>query len=143
LTGVAACFTLRGVDEREAFDRICTEVCAGNGWALEGRRIDVPLDGGRHQKVSIEDFAFEGAALVRLVSTIGNAARVEPLRLVGALRINFGLPHGALAIRGDDLVMVDTVQPGRTEASELEASVRYLAETADRFERTMFGPDAH
>ena len=34
---------------------------------------------------------------------------IEPLHLITALRLNYGLPHGALALHGEQLVLVDTL----------------------------------
>jgi len=64
-------------------------------------------------------------------------------RLATALNINFGLPHGCLAVKDDMLVMVDTQILADADAGEVLAAVGYLAETADYYERTMFGPDSH
>jgi hypothetical protein len=41
------------------------------------------------------------------------------------------------------LVMVDTLILSDADPAEIEATVGYLAETADYYERTMFGPDAY
>ena len=49
-------------------------------------------------------------ALVRFATTIGSTARIEPLRLNNALRLNYGLPHGSLALKDDHLVMVQTLR---------------------------------
>ena len=48
---------------------------------------------------------------------------------------------GALALRGEQLVLIDSVMADNVEAGEIEVVVRYLAETADHFERTLFGSD--
>jgi len=38
-------------------------------------------------------------------------------------------------------VLIDSLMLDDVEPSEVEAVVRYLAETADHFERTLFGTD--
>ena len=57
--------------------------------------------------------------------------------------MNFRLPHGALAIYKDDLVMVDTLMVQEAGPAEITAAIAYLAETADQYEKTMFGPDVN
>jgi hypothetical protein len=111
------------------------------GWTVGKDRVEISFPTGRHQTVHFELFDFEGEARARLYTAIGSAVRIDPLRLTQALRVSFKLPHGALALRDDDLVMVDTLSADEVDASELEATLRYLAETADHLEQTMFGSD--
>lgn len=123
------------------FESVVASVCAAQGWALDRNRVELQLESGRRQGVELESFEFEGEALVRLVSPIGPTDRIEPLHLNSALRLNYGLPYGALALRGEQLVLIDSVMADDAETEEIEAVVRYLAETADNFERTLFGTD--
>jgi hypothetical protein len=85
----------------------------------------------------------EGRTMVRLVTTIGSAERLPPLRHAVALRLNAELAHGAFALREGDLVMVETLPVEGVDAAALESSVRYLAETADAQEERLFGADEH
>jgi hypothetical protein len=62
---------------------------------------------------------------------------------VAALRINARLAHGALAVRDDALVMIDTLMLEDADAAEIEASIGYLAETADYYEKVLFGTDEY
>jgi hypothetical protein len=128
---------------REAFEATCRGVCEERGWGFSGTRIELKFESGRHQLVELEFFDFEGEELVRLFSRIGSVKHMHPMRLTDALRLNFGLPHGALAVKDDELVVIDTLLVEGADAEEVEVSVRYLAETADHFERTMFGVDEH
>jgi hypothetical protein len=128
---------------QEAFSDICRRVCEERGWRLSPSGVHVPLDDGRHQVVSLELFDHEDEDLVRLSSTIGEAARLTPVRLTIALRINAELAHGAFAVKDDHLIMVDTLMLEDTDASEFEASIRYLAQTADYYERVIFETDDH
>lgn len=112
-----------------------------HGWAVGKDRVEIPFPTGRHQTVHFELFDFESEARARLYTAIGSSVRIDPLRLTQALRVSFKLPHGALALRDDDLVMVDTLRVDAVDATELEATLRYLAETADHLEQTMFGGD--
>ena len=125
----------------DEFLSVVDSVCSEQGWKRDGDTLEIPIDSGRRQRVEIEEFDFEGDLLVRFASGIGPTEHIEPLHLNTALRLNYGLPYGALALREDQLVLVDTVFADDPDSEEIEAVVRYLAETADHFERTMFGTD--
>ena len=123
------------------FESVLTAVCSQRGWGRAGDEIQVPTEEGRAQLVWVEALEFEDDVLVRFASGIGPTEHIEPLHLNTALRLNYGLAHGALALRGEQLVMVDTVFEDSPDAEEIEAVVEYLAESADHFERTLFGTD--
>ena len=125
----------------EEFLAVVDAVCREQGWKRERLRIEVPTDGGRRQTVTLEPLDFEDEELVRVASPIGPTTHIDPLHLNTALHLNYGLPHGALALRDDRLVLVDTLMADDPDTEEIEAVVGYLAETADHFERTLFGPD--
>jgi hypothetical protein len=126
----------------EAFGAMCRRVCRGRGWELLPGGIRLAVEGGRHQLVEIELFEAGGRELVRLTTTVGSAREVGEARLARALRWNAELAHGAFAVRDDDLVMTDTLLLADADEGELEASLAYLAETADRYERLLFEDDA-
>lgn len=128
--------------ERENFEKLYAQVCDEQKWEAGSGEVVIALESGRRQVVHHEFFEFEDQALVRFYSSIGNAERVDPLRLIHALRMSFGFPHGAMALKGDDLVMVETAMLRDIDAGRILARVRYLAETADHLEKTIFGPDA-
>ncbi len=128
--------------ETEPFEALLQRVATRCDWDLEKSEVGISLAEGRRQVVGFQPFEFEGRSRVRLFTTIGDASHIDPLRLASGLRINFKLPHGALAVRGDDLVLVDTLSAEADDA-QIEAAFRYLAETGDHFERTMFGTDEH
>ncbi len=128
---------------RDDFEALCTRIATERGWLFDGDHFDAKLEDGRHQKVLLDYFDFEGTELVRVYTLIGSIREIEPLRLTQALRLNFGLPHGALAVRADDLVMTDTLVVEDADEGEIEGVVVYLAETGDHFEKTIFGPDQH
>jgi len=131
------------VARQEDFAQICRSVCEERGWKLIAGGIEVPLREGRHQLVGLEFFEFRSEELVRLHSTIGNALALPTDRLTTALRINAELAHGALAVREDDLVMVDTLSLSDSDPAEIEASIAYLAESADYYEKNLFHTDDH
>jgi hypothetical protein len=131
------------VSARERFDRVCEQVCEGQGWGHSETQFEIKFEEGRRQIVFLEFFDFEGEELVRFYTVIGSVKSMNPLKLTQALRLNFGLPHGALAVRDDELVMIDTLMVEDADPGEIEASAAYLAETGDHFEKTMFGSDRH
>ncbi len=128
---------------REQFEEICRKVCEEQGWNRTDNRIEIKFEAGRHQVVFLEFFDFEDEELVRLYTVIGSTKVMNPMKLTQALRLNFGLPHGALAVRDDELVIIDTLMVEDADPGEIEASASYLAETGDHFEKTMFGSDQH
>ena len=90
-----------------------------------------------------EIFEYRDEKLVRLLSKIGDADDLGRERLTMALSANAELAHGALAFRDGQLCMTDTLRLEDAEAEPLEAAIAYLAETADFYERSIFGTDEH
>jgi len=129
------------MSQREEFRQRLEDVCNEHGWGVSSGRVEIEFEGERRQTVSLEDFDFEGSELVRLWSVIGDATRIDAARLTQALRVSFGLAHGALALDDDQLVIVETLVARHADPDEIRAVLRYLAETADHLERTMFGVD--
>ncbi|UCE85102.1 MAG: hypothetical protein JSU66_12195 [Deltaproteobacteria bacterium] len=128
---------------QEVFGQICRRVCQQQGWELLPSGVQITFADGRHQLVSLEFFESEREELVRLYTTIGAVDGMDARRLVAALRINARLAHGALAVRDDALVMIDTLMLEDADAAEIEASIAYLAETADYYEKVLFGTDEY
>ncbi len=128
---------------QEAFADLCRQACADQDWELLPTGIVVRWGDGRHQLIKLEFFEFRREELVRLSTTIGRVAALSREQLVSALRTNADLAHGALAIRHDDLCMIDTLMLATSGAAEIEAAISYLASAADDYERTLFGTDEH
>ncbi len=128
---------------REAFDRIYIEICRAREWIGQRDQVEVKLASGRRQVVHLQFFENEGREMVRLHTVIGSTERIRPTRLHFALELNYGLPHGAMAVKNEQLIMVDTLILADADPGELEAALAYLATTADYYEASMFGPDAH
>ena len=128
---------------RESFGQLCERVCDRQGWGLLPAGVQVGLPGGRCQLVSLEFFEFEDEELVRLSTVIGSVEGLRAERLTLALQINARLAHGALATREGDLIMTDTLLLKDSDAAAIEASIRYLAQTADYYEKTLYGTDEH
>ena len=123
------------------FLAVVDKVCKAQGWTRDRYTIEVPIDGDRRQTVTLDAFDFDDEELVRVASPIGPTEHIDPLHLNTALRLNYGLPHGALAMAEERLVLVDTLLADEPDEEEIEAVIEYLAETADHFERTIFGTD--
>ena len=128
---------------RETFGQTCERVSERQGWEVLPSGVRVDLPGGRRQVVSLEFFEFESQELVRLYTVIGPANELPTERLALALQINARLAHGALAVRDGELIMATTLLLKDADAAEIEASIAYLAETADYYEKTLFGTDRH
>ena len=128
---------------KEAFADICRRVCDEQGWELLPAGVRVRCADGRHQLVELEVFQHEHRDLVRLFTTIGAVDSMTPVRLTIALRINAELAHGAFAVKNDHLVMVETLLLDDADPGEIEAGIRYLAETADYYEKAIFETDEY
>ncbi len=126
-----------------ALPRVFQEVFKKKGWSCAEDRVEIPLAEGRAQTVHVAAFEHEGHEMVRVYSAIGESDDLGQTRLVSALRLNFNMPHGALAINEDQLVVTDTFLLKDADADEIEASVSYLAETADRYEKFIYRTDQH
>jgi hypothetical protein len=128
---------------KEVFGQLCKRVCQAQGWNLLPSGIEVTWGDGRHQIVSLEFFDYREHELVRLFTTIGDSTQLSATRLNIVLRLNAELAHGALAVKDDNLVMTDTLLLKDADPDEIEAAVSYLAETADYYEKQLFGTDVH
>jgi len=129
--------------DQEHFAQILKRVCRERGWELLPAGVQVSLPNGRGQLIEIEFFEFKREELVRLFTTIGEIEGMSAVRLTIALRINTELAHGCLAVHEDHLVMTDTLMLRDADFEEIEASIGYLAETADHYEQTLFETDRY
>ena len=128
---------------QDHFAQTLTRVCTERGWELTPQGVRVQFANGRQQVVEIEFFEFQREELVRLHTTIGKVEELGTVRLTVALCINAELAHGALAIMDDDLVMTDTLMLDDADFGEIEASIKFLAETADDYEQQLFDTDQY
>jgi len=128
---------------QERFAQSLKRVCRDRGWDLLPTGVYVRLPNDRGQLVEIEFFQFKEEELVRLFTTIGEVESMNSVRLTIALRINTELAHGCLAVHEDHLVMTDTLMLRDADAAEIEASIAYLADTADYYEKTIFETDQY
>jgi hypothetical protein len=128
---------------RIAFAEQCRQVCTSHGWELLPTGILVHWEDGRKQLVRLEIFESNRQLLVRLSTTIGPVDLLSRDHLVLALEANAELAHGALAIRSRELCLTDTLMLESSDASQIEASIGFLATQADEYERTIYGTDVH
>jgi hypothetical protein len=126
---------------QQRFAETLKRVCQDRGWDLLISGVRVSWANGRQQLVEIEFFPFEQEELVRLYTTIGSVETLNTVRLTIALSINAELAHGCFAVKNDHLVMTDTLMIRDADYGEIEASIKYLAETADHYEKTIFETD--
>jgi hypothetical protein len=127
----------------KAFAEHCRTACDSQGWELLPTGINVRFGDGRHQLVSLELFETGREVLVRLSTGIGEVAALSRDQLESALERNAELAHGALAIKGRELCMIDTLMVEESGPAEIEAAVEYIANQADLYEHTFFGTDDH
>ena len=128
---------------QEHFAQILKRVCRDRGWDLLPTGVQVSWPNDRRQLIEIEFFQFEREELLRLSTTIGEVDGMNAVRLTVALRINAELAHGCLAVREDHLVMTDTLMLRDADSAEIEASIGFLAENADYYEKTIFKTDQY
>jgi hypothetical protein len=117
------------------------KVCEKNQWPCDGRKAQIKLPGGRAQTVSLETFVHGEERMARVSTVIGTRETLSEARLEAALKLNFSLPHGAMALKDEKLVLVDTFLVRDADEGEVEASVRFLAGTADRYEKLIYRTD--
>jgi hypothetical protein len=122
---------------------VIATLCAARGWVRRGSQIELPLAGGRTQRIELETFSDTDRERVRITTGVGAVASLAPDRLRDALRVNNGLAHGAIAIRGANLVLTDTFPAHGVTPEDVEKALRFLAETADLYELVLFGTDLH
>ena len=123
--------------------------------------LSIPQAGNRGQLVAVSEFKDEGQAMLRFTTRIGKAdlldpARMrsalealvdvvlgEPERMRSALQLNLRLPHGCLALDGDQLVMTAT-RPLKTSTPETTGdALEFMARQADTYEKLIYKTDVH
>lgn len=122
-------------------------LCAATGWTHAGNRLTVALPDGRTQSFVFEPYRDGNVDSMRVYTVLGPASKVDDMRLRAALRLNWQLRHGALAVGlleddGDEqLVLVDIW--AEADEPNLSEVLRQMAMTADRYEQLVFGTDDH
>ena len=127
------------MDENE----LLRAACETHGWEYFEYGAVIGLPDGRRQRLFLEPVRDGGETKARAYTVIGEAAALTATRMEAALAMNFHLQHGALALKERELVMVETVCLGGMDQAQLADLLRYIAETADRYERGIYGTDRH
>jgi hypothetical protein len=105
--------------------------------------LSIPQAGNRKQVIAVSEFKDEGQAMLRFTTRIGGADRIEPDRLRHALQLNLRLPHGCLALDGDQLVMTAT-RPLKTSTPETTGdALEFMARQADTYEKLIYKTDVN
>jgi len=125
------------------FQQLVEKVCEANEWTMTSGEIHVPAPKGRSQAFRWKTFHDGAREMARLWTLIGPAEKLTPTRVHAALSLNFNLPFGALAIGDDHLCMTATFLVSDVDEAEIETALRSMAEVADRYERLIYGGDAH
>ena len=123
--------------------KLIGEVCMRQDWQQEGPDITVTFGDGRKQLVHSELYVFEGEEMIRLYSRVGPLNKLSETQLSALLGRNFSLAFGALASFGEDLVMTETLMMRASAHDQVAYAVRFLAETADGYEKQIYGTDQH
>ena len=119
------------------------EVCMRNDWEYDATSITLALGGGRKQVVNFEGMVYEGREVTRIYTRVGALANLSETQLSAILGLNFSMAFGALAAYRDDLVMVYTLLLREGSHDQLATSIRFLAETSDRYEGQIYGTDQY
>lgn len=123
--------------------KVVVDVCLRKDWECDGQQATLALDCGRHQVLSFEEFLLDGMEMLRIVTVVGPVADLSEIQLNAVLGLNRSLAYGALAIAGDELVMVDTFLLQGDCHDLLASAMAFIAETADRYEREIYHTDIH
>lgn len=102
--------------------------------------LDVALQGGRRQEITVRPFEEEQQPMVRFFTVVGPAKDFPHPRLVTAMELNASLRFGALALYEGNVVLTDTAALAQPAAEIVEVA-RYLVRMADAYERILFGFD--
>ena len=100
------------------------------------------LPDGRSQRVVVRPARADEGRWIRVFSRIGQFERLSPRSLKRALEVNFEMLGGAIALNGDDLVVMQSLVAGTIGEGELRTAVESVARLADEYERAFFGTDA-
>ena len=129
------------MSEGESFARLSERVCHEQGWELLPGGVRVPIAGGRSQLVDLERYELDGRERLRVWTRIGPFETLGVVRMEVALRKNADLERGAFAIRDETLIMTETFALDEMGADEFEDAIRFLAETADGYEKGIYATD--
>ena len=129
-------------------DPVIEELCAKEGWDVRGDTINVPLPGGRHQEVRLTLHEAEGVVFARLLSVLGDAHRLDDRHARAALRLNWTMPYGAVALAAVDdgpemVCLTATAQFCADKPELMRMAIGRVAKVADDYEKAVFHTDDH
>ena len=120
------------------------QLASERGWRVAGSSAVLDLPGGRTQAVQVSlEQRHDGTRILRLVTYVGQADRIDGARAQAALALNARLAHGAFAIAEDRFCLLDVLEADAVSDDSLAHAIEYMAATADRCEALLFGADAH
>jgi len=120
------------------------QVALARGWLVAGSAAILDVPGGRTQAIQISlERRRDGQSILRLVTFVGRAEKIDGARALAALALNSRLAHGAFAIAQDRFCLLDLLEAETVTEASLAASIEYMAATADRCEALLFGKDEH
>ncbi len=126
------------------FQTLLQQVCAYNGWPMTftngGARIEIPTEYGRSQVVDVSVGQDPNAnQLVYVWSNIATTNYVQdPWYL---LQCNANLAYGGIAVRDNQVFLMDSMMLQTADAQTLVKIMYYIANTADQFEKQWVGYD--
>lgn len=99
------------------------------------------LSDGRSQRVSLHLARADDGKWLRVFSRIGKVEAMSPLSMRRALAVNFEMLGGAIALHGNELVVVQSLLAEGLGEGEVEAAIESVAGLADQYESAFFGDD--
>jgi hypothetical protein len=121
---------------------LLTYVCGGRGWPMVPAgtdfKIEVPTEPGRSQVVQITPgLDPEGRVMVWIWSQVCELTAVaDPWFL---LRKNAELAYGALAVRGQQVMLIETRRLQSADADDFASAIHHVARMADALEKLAYG----
>ena len=127
----------------QAFTQLLAQIAGNNQWAVVqtptgGFKLELATGAGRTQVVEISFGADpEGRPMAYLfsgVTTVDNVA--DPWYLLG---LNTQMAYGAMAVRGRDVVVVETQLVATVDYEELQRAIFFVGKFADDLEKQVHG----
>ena len=127
----------------QAFTQLLAQIAGNNQWAVVqtptgGFKLELATGEGRTQGVEISFGADpEGRPMAYLfsgVTTVDNVA--DPWYLLG---LNTQMAYGAMAVRGRDVVVVETQLVATVDYDELQRAIYFVGKFADDLEKQVHG----
>ncbi|MBI3099823.1 MAG: hypothetical protein HYY93_16550 [Planctomycetes bacterium] len=130
------------------FEELINQVCAERGWPYRRTgenavEVEIALDKGRKQKVTLETYEEEDETLTRVKTIIGPADSLSLQQTNAALGMNAHMRFGAFAIDSGNLCLVDSYLLRDADPDEVAESVRFLGRQGDFCEKYVYRQDKH